>query len=835
MELPPGHTLFRGVYFSFIVYFLITGTFCGEARVTAADDTSNQRAPLNSLRRTLAFVSSGLDKQQTDRLKALQKSVLNADHVKFAKDVLELGVLDNLLFEGFSDDERDYGEILSVEVSANTSSTPSNNLTTSSDNITTPSYLSTSSDNLTTEEATTTSPANVTTPRPLPPVLVNHKCVNHTAAFVEALVSRQPWAIQMIDADGKPGPNLEGFQLFWLGDYEECTKVVAIVNGSSGEDNTLFKGRYCTAIFPFQPTDVHPLIPAVAPSGLRVGLCVPDSCTGNDITVILDEVLASRNISFRVGLTTCQEESVDYDAKAIVVLFICSVFLLLMVIGTVFDVVVVQWPKWREASELGVDSQSLANNGYNSIGAGPTTSVNVKRDEETQPLLSGGKAPAGTDEQGLGKLAKAALAFSVYTNGKKILTAVHSPGSITCIHGIRFVSMTWVILGHTYIYGMTTAANYVTYLKNSMGLWSFQAVTSAPVTVDTFFVLSGLLVTYLILKEMDRRDGKVQWFLFYFHRFWRLTPPYAFVMMLYIPLFPYLASGPNWPQEGTELNYCRDTWWTNLLYVNNFVKVKEMCMAWSWYLSNDMQFYVISPLIFVPLFFWRRVGVVLACLWLLAAMVTAGVISKVNNFPPSIGMSATNIAASPDYFLDFYIKPYCRVGPYVVGMLAGYALYVTKCKVRMNLLVSLSGWAIATGVGLAVVYGLHGAANGHPLSEDTSAFYNALHHTAWGACVSWVIFACATGHGGPVNTFLSWSAFIPLSRLTYMAYLVHPIIMTLFHLSAPNLFYMSNLNCAMAFLSFSVASFAVAFVLSLAFEAPMMGLEKVMLSRQRKP
>jgi len=30
---------------------------------------------------------------------------------------------------------------------------------------------------------------------------------------------------------------------------------------------------------------------------------------------------------------------------------------------------------------------------------------------------------------------------------------------------------------------------------------------------------------------------------------------------------------------------------------------------------------------------------------------------------------------------------------------------------------------------------------------------------------------------GFVNSFLSWKAFIPLGRLTYCAYLVHPIIM----------------------------------------------------------
>ena len=36
---------------------------------------------------------------------------------------------------------------------------------------------------------------------------------------------------------------------------------------------------------------------------------------------------------------------------------------------------------------------------------------------------------------------------------------------------------------------------------------------------------------------------------------------------------------------------------------------------------------------------------------------------------------------------------------------------------------------------------------------------------------------CVVGVAGFVNRLLSWKALVPLSRLTYMAYLVHPIVM----------------------------------------------------------
>jgi hypothetical protein len=60
------------------------------------------------------------------------------------------------------------------------------------------------------------------------------------------------------------------------------------------------------------------------------------------------------------------------------------------------------------------------------------------------------------------------------------------------------------------------------------------------------------------------------------------------------------------------------------------------------------------------------------------------------------------------YMIDNYVKPWCRFSPYIVGILLGYFLHITKGKpFKMSKVTNLWGWVIAIATGLAIVYGLN--------------------------------------------------------------------------------------------------------------------------------
>ena len=52
--------------------------------------------------------------------------------------------------------------------------------------------------------------------------------------------------------------------------------------------------------------------------------------------------------------------------------------------------------------------------------------------------------------------------------------------------------------------------------------------------------------------------------------YFRLTPTLMFCVLLVAKLRPFLGAGPLW-YLGADVSGCSENWWTNLLYLNNFI------------------------------------------------------------------------------------------------------------------------------------------------------------------------------------------------------------------------------------------------------------------------
>ncbi|XP_034301544.2 nose resistant to fluoxetine protein 6-like [Magallana gigas] len=639
---------------------------------------------------------------------------------------------------------------------------------------------------------------------------VSYTCREHWNRTIAGLLRSEFWAFKMLDASGKIGAGILEGNTKWLGSYDECFRIDRTLPGMP-PSNSGFSTQFCG-----MKTNV-PL--GVIPLEIELTACVPKACSPKDLTYLYNDLLKRlpTQSPVRVHDVKCNVDP-EIDTRAVVAIVILGIFAALMFVSTVYDLLVIQ--RQRHAAE---HSQS------------EVLSDHIEHLGENSPLLNSREKKSVPKQESVAE--RLLLAFSVYSNGKKILQVNQSSGTLTALNGIRFLSISWVVLGHTFGVMYPVLSNGYAILPDLYQRWSFQAVANAFVAVDSFFALSGLLLAYLTLKEMKKGQGKfrINWFMFYFHRFWRLTPAYMLLMMISICLSRYFGDGPLWPDQGIEVNYCKNTWWKNLLYINNFYS-EQSCFGVSWYLANDMQFFVLSPLMLAPLYFKYRVGMVVCFIWLLGSAITPGVISNVLNLPPSAFGGGGTIQGRTDYLSNYYARPYCRIGPYIVGIIVGSLMYKTDCKVKINKYLNLLLWLVFATLAVVVLYGLRDPINfpEDALNRDVSALYNATHRIVWGACVCWVIFACATGNGGFINTLLSWSPFVPLARLSYCIFLSHFMIISTYFDSQKSLLYMDDLNAIYVFLATLVLSVMVAFVASLSFEAPMMGLEKVIFKRDRR-
>ena len=183
------------------------------------------------------------------------------------------------------------------------------------------------------------------------------------------------------------------------------------------------------------------------------------------------------------------------------------------------------------------------------------------------------------------------------------------------IDGWRGISVLCVVIGH-----------YLSYQFPPTGVRPFQAIVHSGDWLEVvknllyrmvvpigetgvlfFFVISGYLITKLLVSE-EERNGRVSLGAFYIRRFFRIMPPFYVYLLTLLVLrsfgFIYLQN---------------DAFVRSAAYVCNLSTFK--CSWWlghTWSLSVEEQFYVGWPLIFIWVGFCRRPMVAVISLIILA-------------------------------------------------------------------------------------------------------------------------------------------------------------------------------------------------------------------------
>ena len=214
-------------------------------------------------------------------------------------------------------------------------------------------------------------------------------------------------------------------------------------------------------------------------------------------------------------------------------------------------------------------------------------------------------------------LGSAVACFDLIANWRQLMAkpAAGNEVDLRTLNGLRAVSMFWIILGHTLTYivwigGIAYPGRLINpnNVKMVLGRWFISIYSGAYFAVDTFFFLSGLLVAFLVSREVLKREGRRQaarmgpwlldeaafWVLYVVNRILRLVPVLAAVLFFFWKVAPSLAAGPFWHSHWKKHSEdCAKYWWADLFMMSNFVPVGNpsdglaptTCVGGTWYLA----------------------------------------------------------------------------------------------------------------------------------------------------------------------------------------------------------------------------------------------------------
>ncbi|VDM53938.1 unnamed protein product [Angiostrongylus costaricensis] len=439
------------------------------------------------------------------------------------------------------------------------------------------------------------------------------------------------------------------------------------------------------------------------------------------------------------------------------------------------------------------------------------------------------------------------LAFSAKKNLRRLVQLPKDPQScITCMFGMRFLSMVWTLVGHSFIFVQPYMDN-VEEFKDALvdNFWN-QWITNFTLGVDTFLVLGGTVLSYSwfrkwlknTLEEEPTWTSYGYWLRFYRHRIVRLWPAYLYTLMAVTLRLSVTHFHPMWPPTDPAVQ-CPKHWYKNVFFINSLFD--NRCLPWTWYIGTEFLFFLISPIFLLTLHQTPKIGLSLSFVTILASMGLNTMKMIEENFPPTQLLWKQPDIFNPNFIqhhLELYIKPQYRIGPYIIGLVLGYymANYQRQAvkTVRSTKFIML-GWLAGFLCGFWALYGVYPSLQGWnwPIYH---LVYGTIHRLdVFALSMAWIIYACHTGIGGIINTILSANFFLPLSNLCFSVYLIHmiPVVFTYLLIPFPMWFESMLPLFVHCFLQLLISYF-LAIVCTLVAEYPALNIESILLAPRQK-
>ena len=584
------------------------------------------------------------------------------------------------------------------------------------------------------------------------------------------------------DSWGKPSDGILTGDTTFLGHYDECIDLKNTVLGEM---------KYCLYSM-IMETNASMTNPADSSEGIcssnecpvpinissatdiKVGICYPSQCSSTEFATVLSTIVitnvAEITSPYKINsyATTikstghspafCPDTDTELDTGAVIVIAICGLLIGLVVVGSTVDYVVRQLSSNESPTDVINDAQATINK------KGP---INNKK----KPLYSSKQVT----------MKDFISSFSLYKTVPSLVSTKQSPSTIKGLNAMKIFFNSIILIHHVHTFAITIimfpSASQSPYLQDALSRFTFQPTVNITFSVDAFFLSSATLSAYLTFRDIEKHK-KFRCGYFYLNRIMRLSPMYYLFTFIAYKLSVHFGQGPLWFSQ--DHHACTNTWWYNILYLNNLLGCSNSCMLATWHICVDMQLFIFSPIFILLLYRLPYRGMIVIAAVMVTATITVGILSAKNGY-----WAAT--LANPqvtEQIRGLHLNPLHRINTYLTGIILGYILYKRYDIATLPIgnwlkqLIYLALWSIAIYLcTVPTLFGTYGEySQTHHFTDFENITFLMFSGLAFSIGLSIIIYICNTGYGGMFGSFISWPGWDPMSRLIYGVFLIHQMV-----------------------------------------------------------
>ncbi|CAG5014944.1 unnamed protein product [Parnassius apollo] len=406
-------------------------------------------------------------------------------------------------------------------------------------------------------------------------------------------------------------------------------------------------------------------------------------------------------------------------------------------------------------------------------------------------------------------------------------------------NGLRTISIIIVIMEHSLLPFLITPNDSHEIERKYYNI-IYHIFVDGALVVQTFFVMSGCLLSYNLQLHAEKRD--INWTMIpkgIFQRWLRLTPSYALVLAITTTWLRFAGSGPLWQSAvGVEVKDCRRDGWLNLIYLNNYID-ESQCMPQTWYIASDMQLYVTGLIILTLATSVTARKIVLSVLFVVSLIIPA-CHTYIQNLD-------AGLIISPELVRDYFVKDrtfnhsykrgHTNLASYVLGLSLGMLIYYlqkNEFSVQKYKKFKLVYWATLPAMLILLPSGSFFYFFQNSPALYLKAIYSGVARPIFGSIILLIILGMAFKIENFYRGILEWNGWASPARVSYAAYILHVLFVRSLTGTRTTLIHVSLAHVILFTLGTVIITYLVAYPYWLLVEAPTVALSKVIISPRAK-